>query len=195
MEKYFTPACNSVKGIKGSNKLWEFLLKMLHTKAVKHSLSASSILNTCSYLVFSLLVLFPVFFSLAFLFSPLCSFLSSFWPNKLVSLMSSDTSRSQSQLPDNNMAVTFWLSTICMCLFQFPLLSCLRKKRTPTLCCFSQEIVSDVFGLRFWTPQLFAADNNQSKSTWKPLGDNTATASQRLDLVLDLDLVFPNVYP
>ncbi len=73
------------------------------------SFSAHSVLLCSSFSIFSFPLAFP---------PPHLSFPQSFWLNKLVSLMSNDTSRSQSQLPDNKMAETFCLSTICVCLFQ-----------------------------------------------------------------------------
>ena len=86
---------------------------------------------------------------MASLFSPLLhlpcllSFLSSFWLNKLASLMSDDTSRSQSQWPDNKMAVTLCLSTICVCLFSaLPSLALVVNRET-VRCCFSRGFVSD----------------------------------------------------
>lgn len=96
-----------------------------------------------SLLLSSLLILSIFFFSAP---SPVLGFLLSFWLNKLVSLMSSDTSRSQSQLPNNKMAVTLCLSTICVSLFQLSLPQPLVR-RTPALCRSSQGFVSDHFGL------------------------------------------------
>lgn len=52
-------------------------------------------------------------------FLPFYSFLSTLCQDKLVSLMSSSTSSSPSQWPDNIMAMTFCLSTICIGFFLF----------------------------------------------------------------------------
>lgn len=111
-----------------SNKFREFVFKTHYTKTVKHGVSVYSALMLLPLILSFLLsslhcipLLILSILSLPLSFHPLLRFLLSFWLNKLVSLMSNDTSRSQSQLPDNKMAVTFCLSTICVCLFQFSL--------------------------------------------------------------------------
>lgn len=123
-----------------SNKVREFVFKRRYTKAVKHGISVYSPLSICSCLLScpfsplctlcSPLLIFSIFSSPLSFFPHLLSFPSAFWLNKPVPLMSNDTSRSQSQLHDNKMPVTFCLATICVCLFPGP-----GGTRTCCCCC------------------------------------------------------------
>lgn len=99
------------------NKFREFVFKGRYTEAVKHGRSVYS--PPSAHAPLSYLVPFSSPFSSALVFllgssfsifsfsPPPPPFMSSFRLNKLVPLMSNDTSRFQSQLHDNKMAVTF----------------------------------------------------------------------------------------
>lgn len=98
-------------GAPSVNHIWilfrEFVFKGHYGCHAMSRFTLSSAL--CSSLFILSFPFAPVFFH------PLLSFLPHFWMNKLVSLMSNDTSRSQSQFPNNKMPPP------SACLFQFSL--------------------------------------------------------------------------